>query len=112
VGEARDVDVMQGLSGYLVEPRFFDAEAIVDYRGAPPAAVLVDDVWISAHCRVPKMIFKGRRTNFQSRHDTDYYQRTSLGRVNRGDGTLEGRNNTIMLRYFAGRWKTSRGTAA
>jgi hypothetical protein len=109
VGGSREVDVMQGLSGYLVEPRFFDAAALVDYRDAPPAAVLVDDVWISAHCRVPKMIFKGRRTNFQSMLDTDFYQRTSLGRVNRGDGTLEGRHNTIVLRYFKDRWKITKG---
>ncbi|MES1254190.1 MAG: hypothetical protein ABUS56_01190 [Acidobacteriota bacterium] len=105
---AREVDIMQGLSGYLVEPRFFDAAAIVDYQGTPPAAFLVDDVWISAHCRVPKLIVGGRRTNFQSMRDTTFYQRTSLGRVNRGDGTLEGRHNTIMLRYFKDRWKTSR----
>ena len=104
----RDVDIMQGLSGYLVEPRFFDRAALVDYRAAPPAAVFVDDVWISAHCLVPKVIFRARRTNFQSMLDTDFYQRTSLGRVNRGDGTLEGRNNTIMLKYFKDRWKTTK----
>jgi hypothetical protein len=108
---AQEVDIMQGLSGYLVEPRFFESAAVVDYARAPSAAVLVDDVWISAHCQVPKIIFKGRRTNFQSMLDTDFYQRTSLGRVNRGDGTPEGRNNTIMLRYFKDRWKTSRGTS-
>ena len=108
VGRPREVDIVQGLSGYLVEPRFFDLAELANYSGAPAAAFLVDDVWISAHCRVPKMIFKGRRTNFQSMFDTDFYQRTGLGRVNRGDGTLESRNNTIMLRYFKDRWKACR----
>jgi hypothetical protein len=103
----RQVDVMQGVSGYLVKPRFFDLAAIADYGGAPDVAFLVDDVWISAHCRVPKVIFRGRRTNFQSHRDSDFYQHTGLGRANRGDGTPETRNNTIMLRYFKGRWKVS-----
>jgi hypothetical protein len=53
------------------------------------------------------MIYKGRRTNFQSHRDSAFYQHTGLGRANRGDGTPESRNNTIMLRYFKERWKVS-----
>lgn len=103
----RPVDIMQGFSGYLVKRRFFDWPAVTDYQHAPPEAVLVDDVWISAHCLAPKIIVQGRRTNFQSPFATRYYQHTGLGRVNRGDGTDAGRHNTIMLQYFKDRWKVS-----
>jgi hypothetical protein len=101
----RDVDIVQGLSGYLVRPSFFDVRAIVDYRGAPEAAFFVDDVWISAHCRVPKAVVGGRRTNFASPRDAQFYKRSSVALVNRGDGSSDSRNNTIMLKYFADRWR-------
>jgi hypothetical protein len=102
---ARDVDVMQGLAGYLVKPRFFDRAAVADYTQAPRAAFFVDDVWISAHCRARKVVFGGRRTNFASLADARFYKRSSVALVNRGSGTPDSRNNTIMLRYFADRWR-------
>ena len=105
----REVDVFQGLAGYVVRPRFFDREAIADYTRAPTAAFFVDDVWISAHCRARKLVCAGPRTNFPSALDARFYKRSSLGLVNRGDGTNESRNNTIMLRYFADRWRHRQG---
>jgi hypothetical protein len=102
---AREVDVMQGLAGYLVKPRFFDRDALADYTHAPEAAFFVDDVWISAHCRARKVVFQGRRTNFASLADARFYKRSSVALVNRGRGTLDSRNNTIMLRHFAERWR-------
>ena len=99
------VDVMQGLSGYVVRPRFFDRAALVDYSSAPEAAFFVDDVWISGHCRARKVVFPGRRTNFPSLVDARFYKRSSVALVNRGGGDVERRNNTIMLRYFADRWR-------
>ena len=104
---ALDVDVMQGLGGYLVRPRYFDARALADYSGAPEAAFYVDDVWISAQCRARKIVGSGRRTNFASLFDQRFYKRSSVALVNRGTGTLESRHNTIMLRYFADRWRRS-----
>jgi hypothetical protein len=101
----RNVDIMQGLGGYLVRPRFFDRAAVADYAGAPDAAFFVDDVWISAHCRAPKVVVQGRRTNFPSLFDARFYKRSSVALVNRGDGTPASRNNTIMLRHFADRWR-------
>jgi len=101
----RAVDIMQGLSGYVVRPRFFDAAALVDYSNAPPAAFFVDDVWISAQCRARKLVCHGRRTNFPSLADARFYKRSSVALPNRGTGTLESRNNTIMLKYFSDRWK-------
>jgi hypothetical protein len=108
VRACREVDVMQGLAGYLVEPQFLDRAAVGDYTKAPAAAFFVDDVWISAHCLVPKVVCRGRRTNFPSIFDARFFKRSSVALVNRGTGTHASRNNTIMLRYFARRWR-SRG---
>lgn len=102
---ARDVDVMQGLAGYIVKPSFFDLAAIADYESAPDAAFFVDDVWISAHCRARKIVVGGSRTNFPSLVDARFFKRSSVALVNRGGGDLERRNNTIMLRHFADRWR-------
>jgi hypothetical protein len=102
----REVDVMQGLSGYLVKPKFFDCEALTDYSEAPGAAFYVDDVWISAHCRARKVVFRGRRTNFPSMFDVRFFKRSGVARVNNGNGNPADRNNTVMLRYFAGRWRS------
>ncbi|MBI3399813.1 MAG: hypothetical protein HY048_00210 [Acidobacteria bacterium] len=104
----RAVDIMQGVSGYVVRPRYFDRAALVDYSNAPPAAFFVDDVWISAQCRARKIVCHGRRTNFPSLVDARFYKRSSVALPNRGTGTLESRNNSIMLKFFADRWKSSR----
>jgi hypothetical protein len=101
----REVDVMQGFSGYLVKPKFFDRIALTDYTGAPEAAFFVDDVWISAQCRARKLVARGRRTNFPSIIDARFFKRSSLALINRGTGTLASRNNTVMLRHFADRWR-------
>lgn len=98
------VDMLQGLSGYLVRPHFFDLAALTDYSGAPDAAFFVDDVWISAHCTAPKFVIPAARAGFPGRARKALYSTTSLGRVNRGGGDVLKRNNTIMLRHFAGRW--------
>ena len=105
VRSVQEVDVVQGLSGYVVKPIFFDRSALADYTRAPEAAFFVDDVWISAHCRVRKLIVRGRRTNFPSLFDARFFKQSSLAVINRGSGTLASRNNTIMLRYFADRWR-------
>jgi hypothetical protein len=100
-----EVDVLQGFSGYLVRPRYFDLARLADYSPAPPAAYFVDDVWTSAHCRAPKYVIPTRRTNHQSKLSGALFRRTSLGRLNRGGGDPERRNNTIMLKYFASAWR-------
>ncbi len=105
VRRVQEVDVIQGLSGYLVKPEFFDATSLIDYTGAPEAAFFVDDVWISAQCRARKLVAHGRRTNFPSIFDARFFKRSSLALINRGTGTLASRNNTIMLRHFADRWR-------
>ncbi len=104
VSKATQIDILQGYSGYLVKPRFFELNEIKDYQRAPEAARYVDDVWISAHCRVPKMVFPGKRFCFHPRRLKRKFVRTSLAQFNRGGGIAENRNNTTMIRYFEDRW--------
>ena len=99
------VDILQGQSGYLVRPEFFDNAELVDYSAAPEAAFFVDDVWFSAHCRAPILLVPTARTSFPPKLRQPHFRRTSLGLINRGDGRPENRNNTIMLRHFASRWR-------
>ena len=103
----RPVDVLQGTGGYLIRPRFFALDRLVDYSAAPAAARSVDDVWMSAHCMVDKFVIPARRSNFQARRRMAIYKRTSLGWANRGRRNEE-RKNSIMLRYFADRWMVAR----
>jgi hypothetical protein len=101
------VDILQGLSGYLVRPAFFDLTRLSDYSGAPEAAFYVDDVWISGHCNVPRFVIPARRYNYQPKFRGAFYKRTSLGLINRGPGGPGGdamRHNTLVLRHLAGRW--------
>jgi hypothetical protein len=98
------VDILQGMAGYLVRPEFFDLPALMNYATAPPAARLVDDVWISGHCRAEKFVIPARG-GFPAKRHFVRHKRSSLGWVNRGPGGDENRNNSIMLRHFAGAWK-------
>jgi hypothetical protein len=101
----RAVDMLQGLSGYLVRPKFFDLAKLTDYASAPEAAFFVDDVWIAAHCTAPKYVIPAKRAGYPGRKRRAFYKQTSLGLINRGGGDVNRRNNTILLRHFAGRWK-------
>lgn len=102
----RPIDILQGMAGFLVRPRFFDLGALTDYSRAPPAAFFVDDVWISAHCNAPKYIIPARRAGHVAHRRSKFYRQTSLGRINGGDGDPNNRNNTILLRHFAGKWQS------
>ena len=101
------VDVLQGYSGYLVRPRFFDLAHVLDYSQAPEAAFFVDDVWISAHCRVEKRILPQARYCFEPWSKRSVHAPTSLGRLNRGAGEPAQRHNSIMLRHFRDAWLCS-----
>lgn len=101
------VDVLMGYTGYLVQPGFFDATAVADYSQAPDAAFYVDDIWISAHCRAPKLVVPARRHCFIPRKAWFHYDRTALYRINEV-GDPERNNNTTMIRYFRDRWLNAR----
>lgn len=98
------VDILQGMAGYLVRPAFFDLNVLTDYAKAPPAARLVDDVWISGHCRAEKFVIPAR-PNFPPKRHFARHKRSSLGWINRGPGAPKDRNNSVMLQYFAHAWK-------
>lgn len=107
-----EIDILQGLSGYLVRPEFFDLAAVADYSGAPREAFFVDDVWISAHCRARRFVIPSRRGNYQPKLRRGHYRRTSLGRINRGPGPDAQRSNSIVLRHFPRRWLTTASIGA
>jgi hypothetical protein len=102
-----EVDIVQGFSGYVVRPSFFDVAAITDYDQAPKEAFFVDDVWISAHCKAPRFVIPSRRANYQPKLHRGFYRRTSLGRINRGPGPDGQRNNSIVIRHFSQSWMTT-----
>ena len=101
----RPVDILQGLAGFLVRPRFFDLNALTDYTQAPQAAFFVDDVWISAHCVAPKYVIPARRAGHVLHRRRKFYWNTGLGLANRGDGNPNNNKNTIVIQHFAGRWR-------
>jgi hypothetical protein len=102
------MDVLMGYAGYIVRPRFFDLAALRNFADAPKEAFYVDDLWISAHCNVPRFALPTRRFNYQSKLRKRHYDRTSLAGINRGRGGNEHRNNTIVLRYFWSLWLNAR----
>lgn len=107
IRRAREVDVVQGVHGYVIRPRFFDLAALGRLSDAPAAVRYVDDVWLSAHARVR------RRVHPLPLPFTDYLPwagrarvaATSLGRnVNRAEDPAQ-RGNSVALRHFSDRWR-------
>lgn len=98
------IDVLMGYAGYIIRPRHLDLAALNDFSMAPSEAFYVDDVWISAHCRVPKFALPTRRFNYQSKLRKRHYDLTSLASINRGPGGNLQRNNTIVLQHFRPLW--------
>lgn len=103
-----EVDVLQGMSGYLVRPEFFDSSRLTDYSSAPEAAFFVDDVWISGHCLAARLVIPAARSNYEPKRHARHYKSTSVALVNRGDGTPGSRNNTIMIRHLKEAWRCTR----
>jgi hypothetical protein len=99
------VDILQGLSGYLIRPAFFDLADLANYEGAPSASYFVDDVWISGHCRAHKFAIPAARYNYQPKLRHALYLKTSLGLINRGVGGNEQRHNSLVLRFLADKWR-------
>ncbi len=106
----RAVDILRGCAGYLVRPRFFDLAGLTDYSEAPSAAFFVDDVWISAHCQADKFVISAKRSNYPPKRRHRVYMRTSLVAINRGNGSLENGNNTVVIRHFSTLWRTDGST--
>ncbi|MEO9476654.1 MAG: glycosyltransferase family A protein [Cyclobacteriaceae bacterium] len=107
IGQPKEIDVLQGYSGYLVKPSFFDLDKLLDYSNAPKGAYYVDDVWVSAHCKVSKFIFPYHRFCFHSTKFKKFHKTSSLAVFNKGDNNAELRNNTIVIQHFKERWLNS-----
>ena len=99
-----EVDILQGMAGYLVQPGFFDTHAVTDYGAAPEAVFFVDDVWLSGHCRARKLVVPAKRINYEPMRNARYFKSTSVALINRGDGTPESRNNTVAIRHLKHAW--------
>ena len=99
-------DIIQGYSGYLIQPTFFDLDAVCDYLGTPEAARYVDDVWVSAQSKVNKYIFPCRRFCYSVFWKRKLYKGSSLAKINNWEREdYSQRNNSIMIKYFANKWK-------
>ncbi|MEP2533046.1 hypothetical protein [Shimia sp.] len=101
----REVDVLLGVFGYAVRPRFYDLQELTDIDDTPRAAFLADDVRSSALCQVARFVIPCRGLSFLPKADTAHYKLTALANLNRGDGSLEDRNNTKAIRHYANRWR-------
>ena len=102
-----EVDIVQGVHGYVVQPRFFDLARVVDFSTAPPEAVFCDDVWISAHARARKYVVPVRRISVSPIAGAGHYKRTSLATNFNSRRSVDRRANTVMIRHFAGAWRRS-----
>ena len=103
----RQVDIVQGVHGYVIRPRFFDLKALADFGSAPAAVRLVDDVWVSAHCAVPCEVhpLPLGYTDYKPWEHRRRFDATSLGwMVNRVAHPAQ-RGNSIALRHFAAQWR-------
>jgi hypothetical protein len=97
------VHILEGYAGYLIKPRFFDLDQLGKYGQAPDAAFYVDDVWMSAHCRVPRYVIPADRHAFNDPRGR-HFDQAALWRINNGQGVPERRNNTLLIRHFRERW--------
>ncbi|TSJ79024.1 hypothetical protein [Rariglobus hedericola] len=106
LGRVREVDIVQGVHSYVVRPRFFDLKELGDFTAAPDSVRRVDDVWVSAHCQVPKRVHPMRLgyTDFLPWRNRKLQATTSLGRLNRAENP-EQRSNSIALKYLSDRWR-------
>lgn len=104
----RRVDVVRGVGGYLVKPKFVDADVLVDYSTAPDAAFFQDDIWISAHMSAPRYVVPARYSNYQPRRRKRFYDKTSLGWINRRGEDVAATNHSVVVKHFANSWMVSR----
>ena len=99
-------DIIQGYSGYVLRPSFFDLDELTDYEGVPKQVRFVDDVWVSAHAKVQKIIFPMKRFCYSPFFKGDFYKSSSLAKINNhGKEDFSERNNSVALRYFKSKWK-------
>ncbi|MEP2026662.1 MAG: hypothetical protein ABJH98_09045 [Reichenbachiella sp.] len=100
------IDIVQGYSGFLIRPKFFNVKELMDYPDKPEAVKYVDDVWVSAHAKVPKYVFPSNRFCYTPFWTENFFKSNSLASINNhGKERDEDRNNSIALNYFRNKWK-------
>lgn len=105
INENYPVDVIQGYSGYLLKPEYFDLGELKDYSFAPEALRYVDDVWVSAHAKVSKEVFPMKRFCYTPFFKKREYSSSSLAKINNWNkDSNEDRNNTVGIRFFKEKW--------
>lgn len=113
LSKPRPVDVLLGVMGYLVRPRFFDRAEVVDFSTGPEVLLLVDDVRTSALCKAEKYVIPAPSLGFIPWRNHTLHKQTALGRINSGPGGDENRHNSIAIRHYADVWRVGgrRGAA-
>lgn len=108
VNDYYPIDIVQGYSGYLLRPRFFNFDDLTNYPEEPRAVKFVDDVWVSAHALVPKYVFPSNRFCYIPFWTEGFFKSNSLASINNhGKERDEDRNNSIAIKYFKDKWKNS-----
>jgi hypothetical protein len=96
-----ETDIITGCGGIMVRPRFFD-DRFFDYAAAPREAFFVDDIWTSGHLarrKIAKFIlpYSGAFVYIPT---LTTFKGPALDR----DENRSGRNNDVMIGYFAADW--------
>lgn len=100
------IDILQGYSAFLFKPKFFDANEVTNYEGVPNNVRFVDDVWVSVHCTVEKMVVPMSRFCFTPFFEHDFFKSSSLAKINNwGKEDYSQRNNSIAIKFFEKKWR-------
>jgi hypothetical protein len=106
IGQARNVDVVTGTWGILVQPRFFDG-ALTDYGPYPRDAFFVDDIWFNGHLArrdVPRVVIPARFPPLPTR--ATWINGLCF------EENADGRRNNLVIRAFEPHWSCNRRSAA
>ncbi|MEO9482439.1 MAG: hypothetical protein ABJG47_03295 [Ekhidna sp.] len=99
------IDILQGYSAFLFKPKFFSGDEVTNYDGVPNNIRFVDDVWVSAHCKVDKVVVPMSRFCFTPFFQHDFFKSSSLAKINNwGKEDYSQRNNSIAIKFFEEKW--------
>jgi len=102
LAEKLRVDVVAGVGGFVIKPRFFDLDKLINYDAAPRAAFFVDDLWFSgllAQKGVTRYVIP--MTGW-TRHALIMDFNGLSAQENKS-----GRNDNIMTEWFSGYWRVN-----
>lgn len=100
------IDILQGYSAFLFKPKFFNGDEVTNYEGVPNNIRFVDDVWVSVHCKVEKVVVPMSRFCFTPFFQHNFFKSSSLAKINNWDKEdYSQRNNSIAIKFFEKKWK-------